>query len=65
MDRLAKLKDPRAIAEEAFLHILSRPPSNEERAMVQSFLEKQTPRDQALGDLVWALLSSAEFFVNH
>ena len=65
VDRLAKLKDSSAIAEGAFLHILSRPPSKEERAMVESFLEKQTPRDQALGDLVWALLSSAEFFVNH
>jgi hypothetical protein len=65
VDRLAKLKTPEKIAGEVFLSVLSRPPSDEERAMVKSFLEKQSDPDRALGDLVWALLSSTEFFVNH
>ena len=63
--RLAKLMAPENIADEVFLNVLSRPPSNEERTMVKVFLEKQTDRDRALGDLVWALLSSTEFYVNH
>ena len=63
VDRLVKLKEPAKIADAVFLNVLSRAPSDEERSMVKSFLEKQT--DRALGDLVWALLSSTEFYVNH
>ena len=65
VDRLANLKKPAAIAEAAFLQILSRPATSDEQAMVKSFLENQADRDQALGDLAWALMTSAEFFVNH
>ena len=65
VDRLAKLKSPEEIAEAVFTNVLSRQPSKEERAMVDAFLKKQPDRDRALGDLVWALLSSTEFFVNH
>jgi hypothetical protein len=65
VDRLVKLKEPAKIADAVFLNVLSRAPSKEEQAMVKSFLEKQKNRDRALGDLVWALLSSTEFYVNH
>ena len=65
VDRLAKLKKPAAIAEASFLQILSRPATSDEQAMVKTFLENQADRDQALGDLAWALMTSAEFFVNH
>ena len=65
VDRLANLKKPAAIAEAAFLQILSRPATSDEQAMVKTFLENQADRDQALGDLAWALMTSAEFFVNH
>jgi len=65
VDRLATLKTAAAIAEVAFLQILSRPATPDEKAMVKSFLENQVDRDQALGDLAWALMTSAEFFVNH
>ena len=61
VDRLANLKKPAAIAEAAFLQILSRPATSDEQAMVKSFLENQADRDQALGDLAWALMTSAEF----
>jgi len=65
VDRLAKLKEPEKIADEVFMNVLSRTPSASERAMVKSYLKKQSNRDRALGDLVWALLSSTEFYVNH
>ena len=59
------MKEPAKIADAVFLNVLSRAPSKKEQAMVKSFLEKQKNRDRALGDLVWALLSSTEFYVNH
>ncbi|MEC8929090.1 MAG: DUF1549 domain-containing protein [Verrucomicrobiota bacterium] len=65
VDQLAKLKSSEEIADVVFLNVLSRPPLKEEWSMVDAFLENQTDRDRALGDLVWALLSSTEFFVNH
>jgi hypothetical protein len=65
VDRLIKLKEPTKIADEAFLNLLARKPSDAERAMVKSFLQKQPTLQNAVGDLVWALLSSTEFFVNH
>ncbi len=65
VDRLIKLKEPAKIANEAFLTLLARNPSDAERAMVKSFLQKQPTLQNAVGDLVWALLSSTEFFVNH
>jgi hypothetical protein len=65
VDRLIKLKEPAKIADEAFLALLSREPRDAERAMVKSFLQKQPTVGNAVSDLVWALLSSTEFFVNH
>lgn len=65
VDQLTKLKEPKAIADTVFLNILSRPASKAEQAMVQAFLENSSHHEQALGDLAWALLTSAEFFVNH
>ena len=50
------------------LATLSRYPTDEERSRLEPLLskarqEKQTQR--ALGDLLWALLNSAEFALNH
>jgi hypothetical protein len=64
--RLTAMKDPAAIAEELYLTVLSRPPDDEERAVVASYLEEQkTRREAALVELAWALLSGAEFRLNH
>ena len=51
-----------------FLSTLTRLPSDEERARFASYVESGGPagdRRQALGDLLWALLNSAEFILNH
>ena len=66
VDKLSKLDTPAAIADELYLSILTRFPTEDERADVASYLQKQAKRrDGALGDLAWALMASTEFCLNH
>jgi hypothetical protein len=54
--------------EVLFLSTLSRPPSDEERAKFVAYVEQggtNNSSKQALGDVLWALLNSAEFVLNH
>jgi len=53
--------------ETLFLATLSRPPSEEERKACLATLESRSPgeRGKQLGDILWALLNSAEFAFNH
>ena len=54
--------------ETLFLSTLSRFPSDEERAKFIPYVESGGPdknKEQALGDVLWALLNSAEFILNH
>jgi hypothetical protein len=60
----AEKKSPEAIVEELFLASLSRSPSGEELAAVQTVPKDQKP-DEGLVDLYWALLNSKEFGFNH
>lgn len=63
IDRLAKLPDP---SEELYLTVLTRLPEADETKQLQDWLAKHSSnKAQALGDYVWALISSTEFFVNH
>jgi hypothetical protein len=60
------LNDPQRV-EVAFLATLSRWPRDNERAHFIEYVES-TPsvqRTRALGDVVWALVNSAEFALNH
>ena len=50
--------------EVLFLSTLSRPPRSEEREKFVSYVEQAGNR-QALGDVLWSLLNSAEFMLNH
>jgi Protein of unknown function (DUF1549)/Protein of unknown function (DUF1553) len=50
--------------EVLFLSTLSRPPRGEERTKFVAYVEQAGDR-QALGDVLWALLNSAEFMLNH
>ncbi len=53
--------------ETLFLATLSRPPTEEERKACLATLENGSPSDRGkqLGDVLWALLNSAEFAFNH
>lgn len=64
--RLVKLEQPEAVAEELYVGVLSRLPEAAEVAEVGDYLAKNAKRrSDALGELAWALLASAEFRLNH
>ncbi|MEE2675663.1 MAG: DUF1549 domain-containing protein [Planctomycetota bacterium] len=64
--QLEKLEDSAQIAEDLYVSVLSRKPSAAEVERVQGFLSGvETEKKQAIQDMVWALLASAEFRFNH
>lgn len=64
-DRLAKLTDAGAYAEELFISVLSRRPTEDEKKDVAKVLTSPGNRADATAELVWALVASAEFRFNH
>lgn len=66
IDRLTRLTNTDALAEELYLSVLTRLPSAEERTEMADFLgSRSKDRLAALQDMAWALLASAEFRFNH
>ena len=64
--RLAGLSDSSAIADELYLSLYTRRPTDEERAEVARYLaDRGKERVSALQELAWALLASTEFRFNH
>jgi hypothetical protein len=51
--------------EVLFLAAYSRPPHDDERALALKTMAAPSQREQALSDLLWALLNSGEFNCNH
>lgn len=64
VEAAAALGEPQMIAERLYLQILCRHPSDEERADAVEFLAGGA-MNEAVGDLAWALATSAEFLLNH
>lgn len=65
-DRLVKIESPQELADELYLSTLTRFPTDEERHEVAEHLKDRTgDRAVAIGEVVWALLSSNEFRFNH
>jgi hypothetical protein len=65
-DRLSKISEPDALADELYISVLSRQPSADERQMVLDHLAKLADRKPAaVSQLIWALLAATEFCVNH
>jgi Protein of unknown function (DUF1549)/Protein of unknown function (DUF1553) len=66
VDRLSKLDDAGAAADELYLSVLTRMPSDAERSEVADYVKANPDRKAtALGQLAWAMLASAEFAANH
>jgi hypothetical protein len=64
-DRLNGLTNPDAVADELFAATLARRPTADERKDVADALRNAPDRPKALGELVWAVVASAEFRFNH
>ena len=65
-ERMLKQTDNAAAVRDAFLTILSRPPSDDELNRGAEFLAvDQQQRQETCREFVWALLSSSEFRFNH
>lgn len=66
VERLMGMSSTEATAEELYLAVLARFPDDAEREEVASYLGvHEAHRQQAVSDLVWALLTSTEFRLNH
>lgn len=66
VDRLSKLSDPDALADELYVSVLTRTPTPAEKAEVRELLGVKTiEKKKLLGHMVWALVSSTEFCLNH
>ncbi|MFO0789017.1 MAG: DUF1549 domain-containing protein [Pirellulales bacterium] len=65
-ERIVKQPDPQAAADELYLSVFTRKPTDAERADIVNYL-KDRAQDKAAAaqELVWALLNSAEFRFNH
>ena len=64
--RLASEADDAKVAEELFLNVFSRQPSADEAADVAAYLKEfHGERAAGIAEVVWAMLSSTEFVVNH
>ena len=65
-ERIVKQIDPRMAAEEMYLGLLTRMPTEEEIMEVSNYLNSRVAdRNVAAQELVWAVLNSAEFRFNH
>lgn len=65
-ERVVNQSDPKIAAEELYLGILSKMPTDEESAFVTQYLaNRAADRNVAAQELAWGLLNSAEFRFNH
>lgn len=64
-DRLGKLTNPDAVADELFAAVYARRPTAAERQDVADALNNARDRQTAINELIWALVASAEFRFNH
>ncbi len=64
-DRLNKITNPDAVADELFAAVFSRRPTADERKDVADALKNTTDRGKTINEMVWALVASAEFRFNH
>jgi hypothetical protein len=56
---------PQAVIEYLYLATVSRRPTAAETQKLTTYVQKQTSAQTAYGDILWALLNSSEFALNH
>ena len=57
--------DNRAALDMLYLHVLARTPTRAEVRACAHHLETTGNRDEAFEDILWSLINSAEFVLNH
>jgi hypothetical protein len=66
LQRAVEATDANVVAKEIYLSLLTRQPTAEEVADVQQYLApREKDRAVALQEIVWGLVTSAEFRFNH
>ena len=64
--RLNKMTDPKALSEELYLSILTRRPTSAEiTSVVQHLAAQKENRPNAIREIAWGLMTSAEFRFRH
>ena len=64
--RALKLEDPKALAEELYLSLFTRQPSDEEVRETADYLaQRKEDRSAAVQEIAWALITSSEFRFHH
>jgi len=56
---------PETVCDQLYLSILSRPPTDAEQAIVSEHFKRSANRREAVADIAWALVNSAEFMYRH
>lgn len=65
-ERLLRAADAKALAEELYLSVLSRPAEPDEVTAVEMYLQgREADRPAAIREIIWALVASVEFRFNH
>lgn len=65
-DRLLKLGTPAEVAEELYLSVLTRRPTSEEAALVAKHVTgRDNDKPVAVEEMIWGLMTSAEFRFSH
>jgi hypothetical protein len=65
VNAVARGASPAGVIERLYLTTLSRRPRSEETTRLTAYVQKQGDARQAYGDILWALLNSSEFTLNH
>ena len=66
IDRLMNMADDQLLAEELYLSIFTRKPTDDERTELVAWLaQRSDDREKAIGMWAWSMLTSMEFVINH
>lgn len=65
VDYERKEYDPQEIVREAYLRTLSRMPTEDELNRSVAYIEEAETKSQGVRDVLWALVNTKEFIVNH
>jgi len=62
---LAQHETPDQVIEALYLRCFSRPPTEEEKTKLKTFLKDDAKPEQVLDDVFWSLINAKEFVFNH